>query len=397
MPDKMPDFQILVDGYVLPIDPPHLVKLEVEESLEETGHCEITINDSHDFALKPNDIKLGKTLEVGMGWVGDITSVFKGEIITIEPEFPANSIPSLTITAFEPSYKFKREDKTRSFTETDYYRIIKAIVTDSKSNYGIDLVVEPKTLHSQFNFNDNQSIQQSKQTDWEMLDWFAKRSASNLFVHTGFGDLDESRFFLFMVDDNYLKMQQRTRYQFIFNPIPADFDSPGDFDSGKWTRPYVLQEFKPKSDNTKQRGVIDLTIAGTDKTIYAKADINEMAKQIVGQYSESLLPHQYKFLGEALGMDNVQEPTDQGQARFMVQQALRNRLKTLVTGKDATVIGNPNIHIGQSHDILCRGLGDFGKLYSGSYMTTRVLHTINPNDGFITKFDVRKDDLVTYA
>lgn len=408
MPDIMPDFQILVAGKPLDIDPRHLNRLIVDESLEMTAKCEFSVQHSHSFVLRPEWMKSGMHLEVRMGYIGDLVKVFGGDIASIEPEFPDGGNPSITITAYDLSYKLKRIKQTRVFSQpsprpganvsspddaglpqtgnqpsaTSYHSIVRYIVNDPKMNYGLQLRLAPSAILGGFALGSGQSYSVDDITDWESLTRFAEIGDYNLFARFGFGHDDPSRNYLYMVDDNYLLEQQDYRLRMIYNPGPDDLRD---------ITETPLLKFDPKFEIAGKRGSIEVAGWGNINLpeVYGRSGLSDIGQEGLMQIWEGV----EKIASRQLPAN---KPETSYQAKVITSAELRRRLKNLISG-DATIAGDAHIHIGQQHEIVLNALGDFGKQYSGKYMLKRVVHSISPDDGYKTTFDVRRGGLTCYT
>lgn len=378
MPDRMPDFRILVGGKPLDIDPRHLNQLIVDESLEMTAKCEFSIQHSHAFVLRPEWVMPGMRVEIQMGYVGDLVKVFAGDIATLEPEFPQDGNPSIKITAYDLSYKLKRNKRTEVFTPANLSDLVRTLVNDSKMAYGLQLCVSPGEILSNYALTSGQSLTCDNKADWEILNDIAAIGDYNIFVKFGIGTADPSRFYLYIVDDNYLLHQQNFRLRMIYSPGQDDLQAAGET---------VLLKFNPKFQTAGKKGAVETGGWGDDVAeVYGKAGLSDIGQENLMQIWEGV----EKIIARRSTAEN--KPANSYQAKIATAADLRRTLKNLVTG-DAVMAGNPRVQMGQEHEIVLNALGDFGRQYSGKYMLKRVVHSISPDEGFKTTFDVRRGGL----
>ena len=50
-------------------------------------------------------LDLGKTVEIHLGYGTDLVPAFLGEIAAIEPSFPQDGPPTITVTGYDKSYQ----------------------------------------------------------------------------------------------------------------------------------------------------------------------------------------------------------------------------------------------------------------------------------------------------
>jgi len=382
MPDKAAAYKVLIAGRELPIDPRHIRVISAEESFEDTAKCDITIMDSHEFRLIPNDVKLGSRVDVFLGYVDELTRVFLGEIVKITPEFPQARTPSLTITCYDLSYRLKRQERDRVITPKEGEKIdilgaIRQIVSDPNSEYGLELIVHPEGKLTQYSV---EGLRQENETDMETLDRLAESFNLNLFSKFGIGDLDESRSYLYLVDDDYLLDKQTYRGRFVYNLSPSER---GENDI------IMIGRFRPQLSVVGQFQGADMNfwLTESNEDQYAKIDLEDLIAASIDVLGDAV-----NQILEVTGLKDEKTPENQAQAKQKLVDGLMRARKNLVTG-DIEVQGNPKIQIGQEHDFIIHSLGEFGKMYSGAYFVKRVQHLMSPDRGFVTAFDVRRDEV----
>jgi phage protein D len=53
-------------------------------------------------------LDLGKTVEIHLGYGSDLSPALLGEIAAIEPSFPQDGAPTITVSGYDKSYKMRR-------------------------------------------------------------------------------------------------------------------------------------------------------------------------------------------------------------------------------------------------------------------------------------------------
>lgn len=135
-----------------------LLEIKVRQSLRQPSSAFIRIGDS---GLKHVDTwKVDDTIEVLMGAIADQSggnSVFKGEIVAIEPEFDAKGV-SVGIRAYDRTHRLQHGKKVRTFQQTSASDMVNKVVSDA------GLSVDCTSTSVVYDF-----FQQSAETDREFI------------------------------------------------------------------------------------------------------------------------------------------------------------------------------------------------------------------------------------
>ena len=156
--EKVAAIDIVVNG--APLDPEFrelLHEVKVVDSLTLPDMCLIRITDKHGDKIDTQPLQLGKQLEVKMAEQSarSTTSVFKGQITSVEPEFTPSGT-NISIRAYDNSHKMNRERKTRTFQQMSASDMVKKVAGESGLTPKCD---STSTVHEFF--------QQSNETDWD--------------------------------------------------------------------------------------------------------------------------------------------------------------------------------------------------------------------------------------
>lgn len=113
----VPEVRVLIDGAELRPDVmQHMRGLEVELALWIISQATVTFQNPDGRVGDLPCFEPGKALEVQLGYVGDIRSVWKGEIISLEPSFHhEEGQPTLTVRAYDRLHRLRRGRKQRTF------------------------------------------------------------------------------------------------------------------------------------------------------------------------------------------------------------------------------------------------------------------------------------------
>jgi len=117
--DVEPDLNIRVKGVDLPLQARlDIQRLTVQEDLAvasmftielynwDAGTRRVTWSDSALFGV-------GNEVEIWLGYVGNLKRVMVGEIISLEPAFHADGVPSLTVRGYDHRHRLLRGRHTR--------------------------------------------------------------------------------------------------------------------------------------------------------------------------------------------------------------------------------------------------------------------------------------------
>ena len=63
--------------------------------------------------------KEGNSVEVDMGYRDNLKTIFQGEITGLEPEFPYQQPPILTLRGYDRRHRLMGKRKTRTFLEDE--------------------------------------------------------------------------------------------------------------------------------------------------------------------------------------------------------------------------------------------------------------------------------------
>jgi len=370
MPDKAPDFGIICNGVeITDLVKSHLGSLVYDESLEATAKLEFGIRESEAFSLDPEDFKLGTSVELYMGYTDGVSKIFEGEIGKVSPEFPLEDPSVLKVIAYDQSYKLKRVSPPKIYKGPD----LKAIAEEISKKHGLKIVVDPPGPLSDFSLEDDQSIEQIDETDWEILDRLAQVGNYKLFVK-----FDT----LYLVQKKYLVSNQSEKFRLIYRPTEEELQ---DF----YARP--LLEFFPEIASDQQRlkvEVISWAAIDSRGKKYGKMSLSE-AETKGEAYTEVKVKTEVietmRIVGKAARTT--------GQAKMIAQGELQRRADGLIKGM-AVIMGNPLVQMGQEHELVLRDLGKFSDQYSGDFFLTGVRHQLDLK-GYLTFFDVRRTGLTS--
>jgi len=116
-----PSFKVLAKGNVLP-EATALSILEIHASdyIEGAAVFTLTVDDwdstQQSFKGLDQQLDVGTQVEIRVGYVDNLTSLFTGEVTALEPEYPDDGSPILKIHGYDLLQRFRRGRNTRTFT-----------------------------------------------------------------------------------------------------------------------------------------------------------------------------------------------------------------------------------------------------------------------------------------
>lgn len=291
---------------------------------------------TRDFNWLNNQLKLGRTLEVHMGYTDRLTPLFFGYITNINIQFPEGGTPQLSVTGMDASFKLMRGRDSESYAN----KSITDIVRDVARAYGIhDFVIDntSKKLPSYVKKPEN---------DYQFLQKLAQIMNYECF---------------FVGKTLYFRKKNKNK-----RPIMTLL-------WGKHLKSFSL-------DQNLSDQVTQVSVRSWDED--KQSVIEEIATTInkLGTNSSTgvdLLKALGKF--EEVLYINAEDKQD---AKAKAEAVLNERAMKLVSG-EASCIGLPEIRAG-----LYIELGGLGKRLDQPYYISSATHTID-SSGYTTQFSVQ--------
>ena len=168
--------QIKIGGSALAQDKAVLLEsLEADSTLGLPDMAEIRFADEHIVLIDDTSFDLGKAIEIAFkADETSYTTVFKGEITSVEAEYTTNLTHVLVIRAMDKLHRLTRATKTRVFVDTKDSDIVSSIAGE----YGLTTEVDETTTVYKHVFQDNQN-------DFDFLHNLAARNGFFLYSDLG--------------------------------------------------------------------------------------------------------------------------------------------------------------------------------------------------------------------
>jgi phage protein D/phage baseplate assembly protein gpV len=333
-----PRFDVRISGLTLAADVTNqALSLVVETDLDLAGSFSLTLRNSDNTLLDSALFDLGKTVEIHLGYGNDLKPTFLGEITAIEPSFPQDGPPVVTVTGYDKSYKMRRTyQEPTSYKFTNDSIIAARIAVEN----GLIPIVDPTPGFEE----------QILKVESDMA--FLKARAQQYFYEV------------------YVEWD-RLHFQF-----PRPQTAAHVLEWGK-----NLSSFSPRISSAGLAGLqivrgynqeLAQTIFGI--ALAADFDLDNLVERL-GSSAVDLLA---SLVRKGIRKDTIKNPL---KAVVLAQSLLTNLLEGMYEGS-GSCIGIPDLAAGNY--IAIRGVG---KRFSGTYRLRKVTHRID-NSGFHTDFSI---------
>jgi uncharacterized protein involved in type VI secretion and phage assembly len=336
-----PLFKIEIEGQALdPTEMNFVRDIKITDWLRLPDVCTVSVgyprrNEGEPYQdLDKTAFVIGKSLVVKMGSVEETTTqqLFKGEIVTVEPDFQAGGV-AMVVRAYDRSHRMMRSRKQRTFLN----QTISDIVTSVGNDSGISISADSSGGPLDF-------VLQHNETDWEFVWRLAKRIGFEL-----------------TVDD--------TRGEFK-KPEPGA-------EEVELAYPDDLHTFRPRITAVQQ--VEKVNVRGFD--FKAKQKVEKTATQPT-QVTEAGIKRSdvvKAFPGASLEIAGQSFET-QGEATTIAQSML-DQLANAYLAAEGACHGDPRIKAGAKLKIT-----GVGAKFSGTYRVAKAVHAITGGGGYTTTF-----------
>jgi Bacteriophage probable baseplate hub protein len=380
----VPAFELRVKGQSLDRETIRdVISVSYSDSLDKLDACQITLNnwDAEQRSFKYSDPQTapvnfdpGASIELFMGYYdrGGLTLMLRGQIVSIEPDFPAGGQPTLQLRALNQLYKLHFKQETQVFENKTDSQIAQAVIdkiaqdqsrrrsAGGQAALNLELVMRPanraiETPHEYIVLNNEYPI------------IFLMERAR----HNGYDMYIEE------VAEN-----GRTTSKLHFHPPDRGIPQIYELTYGR-----TLIGFKPTLRTKNQ--VAKVTVRGwnprqTREPIVGEATWDDLDIRGLPGVDDMAAVDSALAGSEEIVAD---EPIySQDEARQKARDHLTRLAKDLVTGAGSTV-GLPELRAGRP--IYIRGLGS---RFSGRYLITSTTHTIG-DSGYTTQFEARMEEL----
>ena len=337
-----PLFKILVDGSELdPAQANNILQIKISDFLRLPDICTVGVGfppaDASDpfRGLDESPFNVGSTLEVKLGATDQNTTqtLFKGEIVTLEPSFESGSV-AMVVRAYDQSHRMMRSRKLRAFNQQSIGDIAQKLCSEN----GISLAVADSPG------GPLDYVIQHNESDWDFM-W---------------------------------RLLDRIGFEFVLDDTNASIGKPGvHSDEVELKFPDDIPSFRPRITAVQQ--VDSVTVHGFDHNAKSKI-VSESSSpgqvtsagidrdSVTGLFGESKI----EIVGQSF---RSQEEADK------MSQSQLDQLANAYVAAVGETDGNPAIKAGVKLKI-----SGVGASFSGTYRAVRVEHTISSGGAYTTKF-----------
>ena len=344
-----PDFQVRINGQDLPAAAKaDLIAVSVSEEVNTTGTFAVTLScwDGVKMEVKWIDddlFKEGNVVEIQMGYADKLTTLFKGEITGLEPEFSNNEPPVLMVLGYDRGHRIMRKRNTGSFVNMKDSDIASQIA----GNNGLKPDVTDTKVTMAY-------VLQHNQTDLEFL----RQRANRIGYEVGVND-----------QTLYFRPRQNNGKEVL-----------------TLSREVELLEFYPRLSTIGQ--LENVSVQGWDpkkkEPVLASSQVGDADSLVSAPVSGPAMVRK-AFSGKSGGVSTHLAIGSQAEADQLAKGWFKEMSLQYVVG-DGVTIGSPELRAGTLINI--EGLG---KRFSGRYYVTGTEHSYKPARGYRTAFSVRRD------
>lgn len=337
----VPLYRILIDGQEIdPIEADAVHDIKITDWLRLPDVCTLGVGyqakkEGNPFQpLDDSKFEVGAKLEVKLGSTDEntTTTLFKGEIVTVEPDFQSGSV-AMVVRAYDKSHRMMRARKQRTFKNQTVSDIVKKIGTE----YGFSVATKPSGGPLDF-------VLQHNETDWDFVWRLARRVG-----------------FEFLVKDD----------------TKAEFGPPELSDEIELSYPEDLHSFRPRITSVQQ--VEKVNVRGFDLKSKKQVVSTKTSPKQLTEAGIKRSDVMKKFSGDQLEISGQSFSTS-GEADAIAQSML-DQLANAYLAAEGSCHGNPRIKAGTKLKI-----SGVGKDFSGTYRVARARHLLGTAGGYTTEF-----------
>ena len=277
--------------------------------------------------------QIGSTLEIRLGAREDLTttSLFKGEIVTLEPTFGAGGV-ELLVRGFDRSHVLLRARRVRTFQNQTSSDIVGKIVREAGFSAECDASGEP-----------HEFIQQDNESDWDFI-W---------------------------------RLADRVGFEFVVEGQTAHFRKPSPEGAIELEWPTVLHSFSPRVTAVQQ--VQKVTLLAHDPMTKQAIDVTVSSPDQIAQIGVDREAVAGAFAGGSAHI--ATEPVKSQSEGEAVAQALLDLLANAYVAAEGVTDGDPRIKAGAK--VTVSGVGE---KFSGTYRVASATHVLRGGSTYETRF-----------
>lgn len=316
--------------------------------------------------------------ELKLGYGSELVSIMKGTTQSLEPNFPAGGLPTLTVRALNVLHQLRTKQHRDSWPNDRVPRgqvKISRIAEDIGQRRNRDGCRFPLPVR----------IDNTAKSREPVLDYKAQENQYDI----DFLLIEARKIGYVVYVDHTTQPNGGSRDELYFGP--SDARNPGAQDVSyelKWGTSLV--DFTPKLSTANQVSAVEIRSRNRERNEAINARVTTGDHDLQRYHittNRDLIPLIQLHTDRCRGREEIivnQPQFTQEEADRRAAALLSERLKQLVEA-NGTTIGLPNLRAGQKIRIV--GLG---ARFSGVYFVTKTTHTINES-GYFTKFVARRE------
>ena len=332
-------YTILVDDSEIDADLSRRIReLRIQNYLRLPDTCTVAVSfpkgePGQGEPIDQSPFEIGAPFEVRLGAREELTTstVFEGEIVTLEPRWGAGGV-ELLVRAYDHSHVLMRSRRVRTFQNQTSSDIVSKLLTEAGFQGQCDPSGEP-----------HEFVQQDNETDWELIWRLADRSGMEL-----------------VIDGRNASLRKPTAEGAI---------------ELEW--PKTLRSFNPRVTAVQQ--VDEVTLRAQDPKTKQAIDVSVSSPQQVAEIGLDRATFADAFFAARTHI--ATEPVKSQAEGTSVAQAKLDRLANAYVAIEASTPGNPRVRAGASVKI-----SGVGEQFSGTYPVTQSVHVFRGGSTYETSF-----------
>jgi len=343
------DFEVSINSTPLPPDArAHVSGVEVDLSVEYPSMFTLNLISSIELDEEVPWIddqglfSIGNVVEIKLGYVDNVETLLIGEITALEPEFAMDRRPRLTVRGYDRRHRLLRGRKTRTFVQQKDSDIASQIAKEA------GLTAQSKDSETVHDY-----VLQANQND---LDFLCQR-ASRIQYEV-------------VVEDKTLFFRPVGNAQSEVLTISMDDD---------------LIEFSPRLSSAGQATEVSVLgwIPKDKEDLVGQSKKGDEVSTMGGQSSGAALAE--KAFGAAVELLGAYPVATQAEADQLAKARLNQLALELISG-EGVCYGRTDLRSGKV--IKIEGVG---RRFSGQYYVKSAAHSFSSQDGYKTRFTVRRN------
>jgi phage protein D len=332
-------YAVLVDGQEIDQDLARRVReVRVLNYLRLPDMCTLTAVFPRGEAGQPEPIdqhpfEIGKELEIKLGARDALTTttLFKGQIVTLEPNFGSGGV-ELLVRGFDRSHVLQRARNRRTFQNQTSSDIVTKIVQEAGFQADCDSSGEP-----------HEFMQQDNESDWDFI-W---------------------------------RLAERIGFEFVVEDQTAHFRKPDPDGAIELAWPTTLRSFHPRVTAIQQ--VKEVTLLAQDPKTKQAIDVTASSPNQIAQIGIDRATVAAAFDGATSHI--ATEPVKSQPEGQAAAQALLDKLANAYIAAEGVTDGNPKVKAGAKVTI-----SGVGQKFSGTYRIAHATHVLRGGSVYETRF-----------